>query len=111
MGSPAAVDGPGSSVYLLGVIADQEHHHLSDIFGLAELLRGLLGRNQFLCSLVSCDFLLLGYDLDLSFDQRSQHKARTDGVDGDTLLGVFKGDGFGEPNSSVFGSHVGRLVD
>ncbi len=46
---------------------------------------------------------------DLLLDQRRQHVAGADGVDGDAVLGGFERHGLGEPQNAMLGRDVGRL--
>lgn len=108
---PATVDGPGCTIHLLCVVAHQKHDHLTNVFRLAELLRWLFGGYQILRSLISWNFLFFSHDFDLPFNKGGQHKARANGIDSDTLFGVFEGYRFCESYNSVLGSNISRLVD
>jgi len=100
--SPASVDGPGSSINLSRILAHQKSNQLSNILSAAECSRGLFFLDQPAGGLLDGDIIAFCDNINLFLNKGSQDKAGADGIDSDSLLGVFKGNCLGEAQNSVF---------
>src|SRR5438067_5147470 len=110
MCGPAAVDGLGGAGDAGGGVGAQEGGQGGHVGGLEQLFARGGGEHDLLDNLLARDVVLARQVVDLSVDQRRPHVARTDRVACDALVACFHGDRLGQPEQSVLGRHVRRLV-